>query len=201
MTTSKISFRNEVFRKLIHLSSLWMVVTVYVLTQSQAILLFSTLLMGFVVFEYGRRHIRIIQYLTSQYLNTILRTHENQSMTGAFYVVLATLLSVILFDNAVAIISIAIMILSDTFAALIGRKYGKVCILDKSLEGCTAFFLSTVLLLKIAVAMSLILVNLPTIMMVSLLVTIVELLSSKLQIDDNLSIVLASGFLLTVMVI
>ena len=199
MITPKISFRNEVYRKLVHLSSLWMVVTVYFLTQSQATLLFSILLIGFIAFEYGRRHIRVVQSLTSQYLNTILRTHENQSMTGAFYVVLATLLSVMIFEHTVAALSVAIMILSDTFAALVGRKFGQISILDKSLEGCAAFFLCTYLILIATVSIGFISITLPHIIMASLAVTIVELVSSKLRIDDNISIVLASGFLLVVM--
>ena len=90
------SFKHEVYRKLIHLSSLWMVGAVYILTQVQSITLFAVLFIGMIGFEYGRHYIKVIQNLTSKYMSPILRNHENHSMTGAFYVILAILLSVLL---------------------------------------------------------------------------------------------------------
>ena len=198
MTSHSISYRDEVYRKLIHLSSLWMVGAVYFLPQSLAITLFAALLIGFGGFEYGRRRIPLIQSLTNRTMGSILRNHEKQSMTGAFYVVLAVLIAVILFSKPVAVIAIIIMLVSDTFAALVGRKYGRIKILNKSLEGCMAFFAITIVILTFSSISGFIPIHVLCILLISIIITITELISDKIKIDDNLSIVLISGYLIGV---
>jgi len=198
MNSQSISYRHEVYRKLIHLSSLWMVGAVYFLPQTYAIILFSTLLIGFVGFEYGRRNIAFIQTLTNRFMGAILRSHEKQSMTGAFYVVLAVLIAVTLFSKPIAVISIAIMLLSDTFAALVGRKYGRTRILNKSVEGCVTFFFVTAGILLFVLNANYLVMSVSEILIISTVVALTELVSDKLKIDDNLSIVLMAGALLSV---
>jgi dolichol kinase len=74
----------------------------------------------------------------------MLREHEKDSkkknLSGASYVFLACTLSVLLFPKLFAITGIAVLILGDIAAALIGRKFGKHKFFFKSLEGTAAFF-------------------------------------------------------------
>ena len=44
-------------------------------------------------------------------------------------------ITILFFSKNIAIISLIFMSIGDTFAALIGKKYGKLKIYDKSLEG------------------------------------------------------------------
>ena len=86
-----------------------------------------------------------------------------------------------------------VMCLSDTVANLVGRKFGKISLFDKTLEGSLSFFIVSVLILSIYNFTSI------QIILVSLCATIVELLSAKIKINDNLSIPLVSGFLLHIL--
>jgi dolichol kinase len=196
MTAPKISLRNEIYRKLIHLSSLWMVGAIYFFERPIVILLFSFLTIGLLTFEYGRRNIKLIKNMTSQYMGHILRAHENKHFTGAFYVVLAVLLINLIFDKNIALVSVSIMLVSDSFAAIIGKKYGQIKILDKSLEGSFAFFISAFYILQFSEYFNLISLNIAYIIVIAAIVSLIELISSKIKIDDNLSIVMASGLLI-----
>lgn len=199
--TCKISYKNEVLRKLIHLSSLWMVGVIYVLTHDQAIVVFGVIFLGMFLFEILRRYSRFAQSLTQKILGNILRSHEtikgDDCLTGAFYMTLAVLMAVFLFSKPVAMSAIAIMLVADTAAALIGRKLGKHCVLDKTWEGSLAFFVAATFVLYLSSYWELSL-NFWEILAVAVGASLIELFATPLRIDDNLVVVLGTGALLTV---
>jgi dolichol kinase len=195
----KISYRSEVLRKLIHLSSMWMVLAIYVLDREQAIVLFALLMAGMSIFEVLRRLTPLGRRLTQKFMGKILRPHETApghiGLTGAFYVVLSVLLALMLFSKTVVMAALAVMLLADTAAALIGRRYGKKKILDKSAEGCAAYFVVATAVLSAGVQAGM---GLPwyAIPLVALGSTLTELFSKKLRLDDNLTITLGTAALL-----
>ena len=66
----------------------------------------------------------------------MLRNHEIKGkFTGATWVMIASLLTISLFPKNIAILSLIFMSLGDTFAALLGRKFGKVAFFNKTFEG------------------------------------------------------------------
>ena len=66
----------------------------------------------------------------------MLRNHEIKGkFTGATWVMIASLLTISLFPKNIAILSLIFMSLGDTFAALVGRKFGKVAFFNKTFEG------------------------------------------------------------------
>ena len=66
----------------------------------------------------------------------MLRNHEIKGkLTGATWVMIASLLTISLFPKNIAILSLVFMSLGDTFAALVGRKFGKVAFFNKTFEG------------------------------------------------------------------
>jgi dolichol kinase len=194
-----MNYRQEIYRKLIHLSSLWMVLAVYIIPRPQAIYLFTGLTLGMLTFEWARRHVPYIRLLTLKYIGGILRPHEmiNQQnkMTGAFYTILSGLICVVFFTPPVAMVALAVMVLSDTSAALIGRKYGMIKIIDKSLEGSLAFFITTLVILASAYKFGMPL-TLLHIIVVGFLSTLAELFSNKLNLDDNIFVSLITGIIL-----
>lgn len=196
----KIDFINEVYRKLIHLSSLWMVGAIYILSRAEALYLFTLLLIGMIGFEIARRFWPFFKQITHTLIGKILRPHENEdsffSLTGAFYVVLAALVSIILFSKPVAMAAISIMILADTAAALIGRKFGAHKLGEKSVEGSTAFFIFSLAILLSFIHVGL---NISWIqaIIISIFATALELYSQKIKIDDNLSIVIGVGSMIS----
>jgi len=90
---------------------------------------------------------------------------------------------------------LAVMVLSDTSAALIGRKYGMIKIIDKSLEGSLAFFITTLVILASAYKFGMPL-TLLHIIVVGFLSTLAELFSNKLNLDDNIFVSLITGIIL-----
>lgn len=76
----------------------------------------------------------------------LLRKHELQSgkftLTGATWVLIAATLSLGVFPPAVGVPAFCVLIVSDTFAALIGRRYGVRKFLDKSVVGTSTFIVT-----------------------------------------------------------
>ena len=68
---------------------------------------------------------------------------------GSTYFLLSSSLILILFPKTIAIVSLLILILSDTCAALVGKGIGKISIFGKTLEGSMAFFFSALLIVWI----------------------------------------------------
>jgi dolichol kinase len=80
----------------------------------------------------------------------ILRKHEvssKKTLTGGTYVLISASITVFIFPKIFVITSFAILIISDISAALIGRKFGKIKIYEKTLEGSIAFFVSAVIVI------------------------------------------------------
>lgn len=198
--TTQISYKNEVLRKLIHLSSLWMVGAIYLLNHQHAVILFSLVFASMVGFEILRRYSVIGKKITQLCLGRILRQHESAQgrphLTGAFYVTLAVLMALLIFSKPVAMSAIVIMLLADTAAALVGRKFGTHKIGDKSWEGSIAFFIVSFLILKLSPLWGLDLTMIE-VLVLSVMASLVELVSGYLKMDDNITIVLGAGAMIS----
>jgi dolichol kinase len=76
----------------------------------------------------------------------LLRQHEvdtgKKNLNGATYVLISALICVIIFPKIFFVTAFTILIISDSLAALIGRKFGRHKLFAKSLEGTLAFFIS-----------------------------------------------------------
>lgn len=196
------NYKRELQRKFIHLSSLWMVGAIWILPAEKTMILFCCLYLFMLCTELLRLYSLNYNKLFNRFFIKILREHETargkQQFVGAYYVVLAVLLAVVFFTKEIAITAVLVMLISDTFAALIGKKFGKVKLLDKSLEGSLAFLLSGF----ISVYAVYFLNHQDLVFLVSGLIavffaTIAELGSRQLKLDDNLTIVLTMGFIMT----
>ena len=101
---------------------------------------------------------------------------------------------VIVFPKLLAITSFSILIVSDICAALVGRRFGKHRFLDKSLEGTIAFAVSAILVV-IVISVHF---GLPSSFFVLGLIgsfagALVENISPRLHLDDNISIPFSIG--------
>jgi dolichol kinase len=196
--SDQVTFRNEIYRKAIHLSSLWMVLFIYLVEQKTALIFFCGLLGAFLLFEVARMQFQPIATFIRRYFSLMLRENEKvegfsfSGLTGSFYFLLSVVLSLFFFDKHIAMLAISIMILSDTMAALIGKKFGRRRFWGKSLEGATAFLVTTfILLCFFAPSLSLYAYGL-----IAVVLTGVEFCSHKIHINDNLSLTLVGGGLI-----
>jgi dolichol kinase len=189
------SYGTEIIRKGIHLFSLSIPVVYYFIPKSTALAILIPLTLAFGLSDIGRLFVPSIGRIYNTYFGFLLRSHEQNDrgrrLNGATYVLLAATLLIFFFPKVIAITAIAVLIISDTSAALIGRRYGKHRFIGKSLEGAAAFFLSGLLVVALAPKVD----YLPAEYMIgaaaAFLGAVVE--ASAIGLDDNLSIPLTVG--------
>ncbi len=141
-----IHYRDELIRKLIHLFSLSIPVIYYFIPTSTAAYILGSLTVLALITDLGRYFSPVFGRLFYKIFGFLLRQHEldhkKRNLNGATYVLIAAFLGVLIFPKIIFITAFSILIISDTSAALIGRKFGKTKLLSKSLEGTLAFFIS-----------------------------------------------------------
>lgn len=139
-----IDYKNEVLRKSIHLCSLSIPVIYYFITEELALSILIPLALFSVVVDLGRYFIPSLKKPFYAVFGFLLRDHEknenNKKLNGATYVLLSAVIMILFFPKIIVVTAFTVLILSDTFAALIGRKFGKHKFLSKSLEGTLTFF-------------------------------------------------------------
>ena len=194
------SLKNEFFRKLIHLSSVWMVAFIHLTDTSVSIPFFAGLLVLFFAFEYIRMANKPFAIFMNRHFGFMMRGNEQtmhfewRALTGSFYFILSVLLSLVIFPKLVAMAGILIMIFADTVAALVGKSIGrhKIPKINKSIEGTVAFAIIAALILAL-MPLSL---SMPAIFGIAVITSLIELVSNHVHINDNLSITLGSGALI-----
>ena len=195
----EFSYINEIYRKIIHLSSIWIVFALYYIEKPALLALFSLCTVLVMAYEFLRRGDNRAAKLLKRFLGAALRADEEQGNfkpSGAVYVFISALLSTLLFSKIVAITAISVMIIGDAAAALVGAKFGrtKFKALGKSLEGSIAFFIFSLLpVLFISRYTQAEAGYIAPAICGIFAATLVELFSKKILIDDNLSIPLTVG--------
>jgi glycerol-3-phosphate acyltransferase PlsY len=121
------------------------------------------------------------------FFGELLRNHEEVSLLGSTYLLIACLLSIHLFPKPIAVLALAFLIVGDTMAAIVGKWLGRVRIFDKTLEGSLACLVTCYLL-------TLLVPEVPFRVAVvgALTATVFELL--PIPLDDNFRIPLSAGF-------
>jgi dolichol kinase len=188
------SYSTELIRKGIHLSSLSIPVVYFFISRPTALTILIPVTLLFGLSDLARLFVPAFGELYRKFFGFLLRRHElnarRRRLNGATYVLLSATLCVWLFPKIIVITAFAILIISDTSAALIGRKFGRHPFLGKSLEGTTAFFVSGLLVVALAPKIAYLPAEYLIGVLAAALGAVVEALSGDV-IDDNLSIPIA----------
>jgi dolichol kinase len=96
------------------------------------------LVVGAIAIDVLRVHERRVGSLFRALLGGLLREHERWSLLGSTYLLLAALLAVELFPQAIAAAALGFTVLGDAFAAMVGRGWGRPRFFGKSVEGALA---------------------------------------------------------------
>jgi dolichol kinase len=192
--------KEEIYRKAIHMSSLVYPIFYYFNDSKQCIVTISSfifvLLMGV---DYIRGRSKKLNGFFIRYLGFALRERESSKFTGATYFMLGALCAFLFFQKQIAIISVFILVIADTAASIVGIIYGRHKLVgNKSLEGASAFFISSVIISCIGSFVCGI--HVFPLLIASLVVTIFELLSVDIGIDDNILIPLGYGICSTILI-
>jgi len=189
----QITYRSEVLRKGIHLLSLSIPVIYSVISQATALWILVPLACLFVAIDILGHKEGWVRNTMLRYFEPVMRNHElkvdDVRLNGASHVLIAACASVWLFPKIIAITAFSILIVSDICAALVGRRFGSHRFLDKSLEGTLAFAVSAIGVVLVIASISSAPISFVVIgAFASLVGALVENISPRLRLDDNLSI-------------
>jgi dolichol kinase len=192
-----IQYKDELFRKLIHLFSLSIPIIYYFITTEAAAIILGIVAAFALIIDLGRYLHPETGKIFYKIFGFLLREHEldhkKKNLNGATYVLISALISVLIFPKVIFISAFSILIISDSAAALIGRKFGKRKFLSKSLEGTLTFFVSACIVILFTPKVSGFIEEYLIGFIAAFVGAIVENISFKL-VDDNLSIPLSVGF-------
>ncbi len=186
-------YSRELARKSIHLGSFSIPILLYWFPTEtgRLVILLAALIM--LAIDVVRLHVARVRTVFYFLFGRILREHERFNLLGSTYVLLAALICDYAFSKPVAVTALAFLVVGDTMAALVGRRWGRIRILDKSLEGTLACLVSCLAIGYLYPGDEL---RSLVIWTGAITATLFELL--PIPLDDNMRIPLAAGFAMTI---
>jgi len=193
-----IDYRFELVRKSIHLCSLSIPIIYYLVPKSQALWMLGPVTAAFLIIDITRHYLLSVSRWFYSWFGWLLRRHEQDGirkrLNGATYVLVSAMICVLAFPKIITVTAFAVLIISDTTSALIGRKFGKRRFFKKSLEGSVAFFVSAVLVVLVSPKIHYMGLEYAIGIVGAAVGMFVESISGK--IDDNLTIPVSIGLVM-----
>jgi len=179
--------RVEITRKIVHLVTLAIPIAYALLPEETVLIVVFLLFLGFLSVDLLRHYHSGMAFLFHEYFfGKVLREQEKDTLMGSTYFLFSSVLTILLFPKSIAIVSLLILILSDTSAALVGKGMGKISIFGKTLEGSLAFFFSSLALVWFYPNLNRFWGSIA-----ALGATLIEIL--PIRVDDNFTIPLVAG--------
>lgn len=185
-------FASELKRKSIHLSSISIPLAYYFTPDSwhkgweRGLLALVIVSLAIEVFRLNHPRTR---HVFRHFFGELLRNHEEASLLGSTYLLIACLLTIHLFPKEVAVLALLFLIVGDTVAAIVGKSIGRIRFFGKTLEGSLACFAVCYGLTLITPGPNL---PFPVGLVGAVVATVFELL--PIPLDDNFRIPLSAGF-------
>jgi dolichol kinase len=150
-SNESVSFKSELLRKGIHLTSLSIPVAYSMISKDLALLILIPMTAAFLIADVLRTFhgpsFRLYERIFGHMLRAHEKTPEKKTLNGATWVLISATFCVLVFPKLITITAFAILIISDTMAALIGRRFGTKKYRGKTLEGSSAFVLSAIIVI------------------------------------------------------
>jgi dolichol kinase len=192
----EISFTHEVARKATHMGALIIPGGYYLLELSKGQMLAIMVPIALAMFWIDIARLRRWSFYTrfgAKLISPMVRGHEDAGdFTGATYILLSTCLTIALYDKPIAIAALTFIIVGDTFAALIGRKFGRHKFGRKSVEGSLGCLAGTLIVAVFTPDLAL-----EISIFGAFVATVTEALSVRL--DDNVSVPVVSGLAMSLL--
>lgn len=185
-------YSGELARKAIHVSSLGIPIGLYLAPEEVSklvLLVFAVITLAVDVVRLHAPQVRALFYFL---FGRIIREHERFNLLGSTYLLLAALLCIYAFSKPIAVVALGFLVVGDTVAALVGRRWGRTQILNKSLEGSLACFAACLLVGWLYPGPE---ITWPMILVGAFIATLFEFL--PIPMDDNLRMSLSAGFAMT----
>ena len=191
------TFFSEIFRKLIHISSLAIPLIYFFLIKDKNVMatILIILTLSSLLIEYARLNRKgYVRFFFHKYLKSVLRSNELKGhLTGATWMLIGFTFSVIIFDFEVSVLALLFLSVGDAVAAVVGRALPIGKIWDKSILGSLSGFLFCVIF-GLAINNTL---SLQIIIFGAVSGMFIELI--PLKINDNFSIPIFSGFIMQIL--
>ena len=187
-----LNYRQEIYRKLIHLASSCIPFMLWYFGKDtfQPWIISCAIILP--ILDYGRRHNKFLYRIYSNLFITFTRPIEQGILSGASWVIIGAAVTIFIFNENTAIIGLLVLSIADSAAAIVGIKFGKTQLYSKSLEGSAAFFITaTIIVFSLSSAAAY--VNFIAV----IAATVVELFSTP-RINDNLLIPMVLALILTI---
>ncbi|MCI0329334.1 MAG: hypothetical protein L0196_00050 [candidate division Zixibacteria bacterium] len=184
-----LSYATEVKRKLIHFGSLSIPAVIWYLPKNRSVWVLGIALVGSLVVEFLRHRIPA-DAKGWRHLAALFRPNEKGSLSGSSYILLSAVLAAAFFRREIAALSLVYVVVGDVAGALMGRRFGRHRLFDKSWEGSIAFFLACLTFSPLVPGLSF-----AAKIAAAAVATIVE--SLPLKLDDNLTVPLGTAGFLT----
>ena len=186
-----MSLLPEIRRKAIHLSFI-LVPLIYLYDLLPKPIIVRGLLIAVavsIVFELARLHDARVRFFVSRMFRDLVRRHEQKQLLGSTYLLIAAVITIELFSKEIAVSALGALVLGDTAAALVGRAFGRIRVLGKTLEGSIACFAVSFVFAWGVVGME------PWLAACgALTATLFELL--PIPLDDNFRIPISAGYVM-----
>ncbi len=184
---TEFGYDREVWRKLLHLFALSIPIGYQFASQTAAVVIVFICFLGSLAVDIARFRGWPIQRLWNPMVSPIVRPKESQNFTGATFILFSGWLCRLVFTLPAATFGMLVIILGDTSAALIGRRWGRHrTIGNRTMEGSAAFLVAAAIAgictpgLPLAIGLAL-----------AVPAAFVEMFSTR--VDDNLSVPLVIG--------
>lgn len=140
---------SEYWRKLFHLSGLCIPLAYLWLPEDIFWRLFIPVTAAFIALDLARLRIKGLERIYRRAARRLLRDGEYSRPAASLYFLLGSALTMVFFPKQIAVAALIVLCLSDSIAALVGSRYGRHRIRNKSLEGSMVFFASAWLILTL----------------------------------------------------
>lgn len=182
------------YRKLYHLGGLIFPIIMVVFSRKAAIYSCGILFLLVLLFDMFRLQWKELNLLIIKKLPIRLKRKEIKGLTGSPYFLGGCFLALLLFKPEYAAGGIIYLSIGDMSAVLIGSKFGKTKIFNKTLEGTIAFFVSTIAVMLVLRFFGILYLTTTGIIIGAIICAVVEVL--PIHVDDNLTIPVVGAFIL-----
>jgi len=146
---NQISLKNEMYRKAMHLLLVFIPISYCLLGKWKSMTIFAAISTIVVSLDYMRRTNPAVKTIFLKIFGFVLRPHEieENKFCGASWVAFSTCINFLLFKPEIAVTAFLILVISDAFAAIIGRNFTSQAFFEKTLYGSAAFFATGLIVL------------------------------------------------------
>lgn len=199
-----VSFKSELLRKLIHISSALIPLSYFFLDKRVLLEVLIPLFLMLILVEILKYKVDFVYNLYTRLFSHMLRDHEYDKrkirMNGSSWLLLADILCIIFFPKLIAITGMLLLSLSDSTSAIAGRVFGKKQYApNRSVVGSVTFFAVGVLIIAAMPKYSYLQVEYYFGIAAVLVTTVVD--ASNLPVDDNFTIPIVSSVVLYILYI